>query len=279
MPRRRGSKYPPPLKRFGQHFLADRTVLERIVAALELSGTETVVEIGPGRGALTELLRPRAGRLIAVEIDRALAVALRERYAGDAAVTIVEADVLETDLPALAGGAYVLAGNVPYYITTPIIFQSLTPPQPTRSVFLVQKEVGERMTATAGAEGYGALSVNVQALARPELLFGVPRTAFRPPPKVDSAVVRLGPLPRPLVHPERSAAFQGFVQAVFGMRRKQLQRVIRSLYPALAELGADFLEERGFAPAARPETLSPAEFARLFELLRSLPSQPTNPKE
>jgi 16S rRNA (adenine1518-N6/adenine1519-N6)-dimethyltransferase len=267
VPRRRGSVYPPPLKRFGQHFLIDSSVLERIVDALELTGTETVVEIGPGRGALTEIVRPRAARVVGIEIDRALAAALREKYADDPAIEIVQADVLESDLPALAGGPYVLAGNVPYYITTPIIFQALLPPQPLRSVFLVQREVAERIVAAAASDAYGALSVNVQALARAELLFTVPASAFRPPPKVESAVVRLTPRDPPLVEPARSPAFQKFVLALFGMRRKQLQKVLRSLFPQMQEEVPAILERGGWDPVARPETLSPEHLARLFELI------------
>jgi 16S rRNA (adenine1518-N6/adenine1519-N6)-dimethyltransferase len=267
--RDRGSRWPPPLKKFGQHFLVDRTVLERIADALDLTGRETVVEIGPGRGALTGLIRPGAARLILIEIDRALAAELRDRYAGDRAVEVVEADVLDTDVGALAGQSYVLAGNVPYYITTPIIFQALTPPQPQRSVFLVQREVADRIVARENTDGYGALSVNVQALASPELLFHVPARAFRPPPKVESAVIRLVPLETSLVAPELSRAFQRFVQSLFGMRRKQLQRVLRSTHPHIADVPA-LLDAGGWNPTARPETLSPAELARLFHAVRSV---------
>jgi 16S rRNA (adenine1518-N6/adenine1519-N6)-dimethyltransferase len=273
--RRRASVYPPPLKRFGQHFLADQSVLDRIADALALTGQETVLEIGPGRGALTELIRPRCGRLVAIEIDRALAAQLRERWADDAAVEIVEADVLDTDLAALAGGPYVLVGNVPYYITTPIIFQSLAPPPPLRSVFLVQLEVAERIAAEPDSEGYGALSVNVQALSSPELLFTVPAGAFRPPPRVQSAVVRLTPRSEPLVPAADTRAFQKFVQATFGMRRKQLQRVLRSTHPSVPDAAA-LLRAGGWEPSARPETLSPQDFVRLFQLLRDARSEPAS---
>jgi 16S rRNA (adenine1518-N6/adenine1519-N6)-dimethyltransferase len=245
-------------------------VLERIVAALELTGAETVVEIGPGRGSLTELLRPHAARLIAIEIDRALAAALRERYSTDPDVEIVEQDVLQTDISELVGGPYVLAGNVPYYITTPILFQSLSPPQPLRSVFLVQREVAERIVARPDSEGYGALSVNVQALARPELLFLVPPTAFKPPPKVESAVVRLRPRDDPLVTPDEVRAFQKFVQSLFGMRRKQIQRVLRSVAPDIGEEVSDLLQQHRMDAAARPETFTPAQLAALFRGVREV---------
>ena len=157
---------PPPRKRLGQHFLTDPRILSRIADALDLQGSETVVEIGPGRGALTEILVARAGRVIAIEIDRTLAARLRARHADDPRVTVIEQDVLAVDLPSAAGGPYVLAGNVPYYITTPIIFHALVPPLPLRAVYLVQREVAERASATPGSGAYGALSVNVQAVAR-----------------------------------------------------------------------------------------------------------------
>jgi 16S rRNA (adenine1518-N6/adenine1519-N6)-dimethyltransferase len=270
MPRRRSSAHPPALKRFGQHFLTDRRVLLAIADALELTGVETVVEVGAGRAALTELIRPRARRLIAVEIDRALAAALRERYANDPGVTVVEGDVLKLDLPALAGGPFVLAGNVPYYITTPILFQALRPPRPERALFLVQREVAERITAPPNSPGYGALSVNVQAVAKAELVFNVGARAFKPPPKVESAVIRLTPLSEPLVSDDQSREFQTFVQAVFAMRRKQLQRVLRSLLVLPPAEVVALLERGGWAPSARPETLSSAEFARLFAAVRAL---------
>src|SRR5205085_6286240 len=157
-----GARLPPIRKSLGQHFLNDRRVLGRIADALALDGTQLAVEIGPGRGALTEVLVARARRVIAIEYDRALAAFLRDRYAGDNRVTIVERDVLEVSFGELANGPYVLAGNVPYYITTPIIFQGLTRPRPDRAVYLVQREVAERIVAAPGEREYGALSANVQ---------------------------------------------------------------------------------------------------------------------
>ena len=148
-PRGRGA-FPPTRKSLGQHFLTDRRILGRIADALQLQGGETVLEIGPGRGALTDLLVERAGRLIAIEYDRALAELLRQRYAKRGHVLVAEADVLEVSLGALAAGPYVLVGNVPYYITTPILFHALTPPRADRAVYLVQREVADRLVAEAG---------------------------------------------------------------------------------------------------------------------------------
>jgi 16S rRNA (adenine1518-N6/adenine1519-N6)-dimethyltransferase len=263
--RRERSRRPPPVRKsLGQHFLTDRRILQRIVDALDLSGTETVIEIGPGRGSLTELLAPRARRLILIEYDRALAADLRARYAATPSVTIVEADVLKVNLGELASGPYSLIGNVPYYITTPILFHAMTPPRPDRAVYLVQREVAERIVAAPNSEAYGALSVNVRVLATPTLLFRVAPGSFQPPPKVEGAVVRIDPLAKPLVMPEEEAPFSRFVREAFGMRRKQLRRVIRSLWNLSAEQAEMLLGRCAIDPASRPETLSPDDFMRLL---------------
>ncbi|HEY5022185.1 MAG TPA: rRNA adenine dimethyltransferase family protein, partial [Gemmatimonadaceae bacterium] len=154
---------------------------------------------------------------------------------------------------------------VPYNITTPIVFRSLEPPIPRRSVFLVQREVAERMAAREDTESYGALSVNVAAVAQVEQVMTVPASAFRPPPKVESAVVRLTPRARPLVPIESLAAFRAFVQAAFGLRRKQMQRVLRTARGLSPEKVAALLERAGIEPTARPEVISPERFAGLFE--------------
>jgi 16S rRNA (adenine1518-N6/adenine1519-N6)-dimethyltransferase len=270
---RRDSRPLPPIRKsLGQHFLSDVRVLSRIVDALDLRADETVIEIGPGRGALTDLLRDRAGRTIAIEVDRRLAQLLRERYAGDARIDIIEADVLHTDLGALAGGPYALVGNVPYYITTPILFHALQQPRASRAVYLVQREVATRMSATAGDREYGALSVNVQALASVETIFRIPAGAFHPPPKVDSAVVRVTPRATPIIRGDEEQAFRELVQGIFGFRRKQMRRAIRGIYPIGAERADELLEASGIAPDARPETLTPQQFAALLRAGRVLTS-------
>jgi 16S rRNA (adenine1518-N6/adenine1519-N6)-dimethyltransferase len=265
--RRGPSALPPIRKSLGQHFLSDRRILTRIVDALDPRPNETVLEIGPGRGALTALLLERCGRLIAIEYDRALAAMLREHYGADPRIQIVEGDVLEVDFGALAGGRYSLIGNVPYYITTPILFQSLQPPRADRAVFLVQREVAKRMSAAAGDDDYGALSVNLQSVANAETVFRVPAGAFNPPPKVDSAVVRIEPKTTPTVKPEEERPFREFVQAAFGFRRKQMRRVLREIQPMTAEAADALLGEVGIATDARPETLTAERFAALFRVL------------
>lgn len=256
---------PPIRKSLGQHFLNDRRILGRIVDALELEADETVIEIGPGRGSLSELLAATARRLVLIELDRALAALLRERFAGRPSVEVIEADVLTVDLARAAGrDEFKLVGNVPYYITTPIIFHALRSPRPRRAVYLVQREVAERIVAAPGADAYGALSVNVQAVARATLLFRVAAGSFQPPPKVESAVVRLDPRPDPVVSPEEEGAFRRFVQDAFGMRRKQMRRVLRALRDIDARRADALLAAAGVDGAARPETLSPERFAVLF---------------
>ena len=262
--RSRRADFPPTRKSLGQHFLTDKRILARIADALHLKGDETVLEIGPGRGALTDLLVERAGRLIAIEYDRALAAMLRERYARRSNVLVAEADVLEVSLGELAAGPYVLVGNVPYYITTPILFHALVPPRAERAVYLVQREVAQRLGAGPGGKEYGALTVNVGAVARAETLFGVPAGAFAPPPRVDSAVVRITPLAQPLIAPEEERPFRTLVQGAFGMRRKQMRRVVRSLYALDAERADVLLAGAGIEPTDRPEVLSVEQFVALL---------------
>lgn len=266
----RGNKALPPIRKsLGQHFLNDRRILTRIVDALDPQPTETVVEIGPGRGAMTEILRQRAERVVAIEFDRALAALLRDRYGEDGNVRIVEADVLKVDLGDVAGGPYTLVGNVPYYITTPILFHALRRPRAARAVYLVQREVANRMSAAPGGSEYGALSVNLQAVAKAEIIFRVPAGSFTPPPKVESAVVRITPRPDPAVSELEEQPFREFVQAAFGFRRKQMRRVIREIRPMTSEQADALLKSARIDVNVRPETLTTEQFAALFRVFSS----------
>ena len=239
-------------------------MLARIADALSLSGTETVVEIGPGRGALTELLASRAARVVAVELDGTLAGLLRVQYALDPRVTIVERDILDVRPAEVAGtDDYVLAGNVPYYITTPILFHVLRPPAPTRAVFLVQREVAERVVSPPGSKVYGALSVNVQAVADAQILFTVPPRAFNPPPTVESSVLMVTPRANPLVVED---GFSEWVVALFGLRRKQMGRILRTVWRLDAPRAEGLLAQAGIPADRRPETLSPEALAGLYRL-------------
>ncbi|MEA3246679.1 MAG: 16S rRNA (adenine(1518)-N(6)/adenine(1519)-N(6))-dimethyltransferase RsmA [Gemmatimonadota bacterium] len=254
-------------KRFGQHFLTDPRILARIANALAARDGDTVLEVGPGRGALTEELLARvgpAGHVVAVEVDRDLSAALRLRYAMRPELTLVEGDFLQADLTAHVRAPFLLAGNIPYNITTPILFKALDPPRAARMVMLVQREVAERIAARAGTRAYGALSANVQAVATVEVLFRVAAGAFSPPPKVESAVIRITPRPDPVVTPAEEPAFRDFVQALFSFRRKQLVRALREALDLAPAASADLVARAGLDPTARPEVLSPADFATLL---------------
>lgn len=257
------SSLPRAKKSLGQHFLHDEGTLEAIVDALGPIADRTVLEIGPGRGVLTDYLVRRAGNVVAVELDTFLAEHLRQRYQHLPHVRIVHADVLKVSLSELAGDNFVLAGNVPYYITTPILFHALERPRPDIAVYLVQREVAERMAAPPGSKTYGALSVNVQAVAHVELLKHVPPTAFHPAPAVDSAVVRITPRADPVIRTDEETAYRLFVQSAFTFRRKQLGRVLRNVLGLSAEAAVAMVEQCGLTPDLRPEVLSPDDFANL----------------
>jgi 16S rRNA (adenine1518-N6/adenine1519-N6)-dimethyltransferase len=255
---------PRAKRRLGQHFLTDPRILQRIADALGATAADTVLEIGPGPGGLTEVLAGSAGRLVAIEKDADLVPALRARVP---AAVVVEADALEADWHALAGPDFLVAGNIPYNITSPLIDKALTPPRPRRIVFLVQKEVADRVGAAPGSDAYGALSVGVQAVARAERLFTVPAGAFHPRPRVDSTVLRLTPLAAPFVSDVEVGRFRRLVVGLFGFRRKQLGRGLRELTGWDAERAEAALTAAGIAPGGRPETLSPAAFAALLHAL------------
>jgi 16S rRNA (adenine1518-N6/adenine1519-N6)-dimethyltransferase len=250
-------------KRFGQHFLHDPGVLRRIVDAIDPKPGERLVEIGPGRGALTLPLLERCRRLEVIEIDRDLAPLLRERAAGAGELVVHEADVLEVDFAALHGGGQKLrvCGNLPYNISTPLIFHLLESHALIADMhFMLQKEVVDRIVAPPGNKTYGRLTVMIAAACAPSALFRVGRGAFQPPPAVDSAVIRLVPHdadPFPL--PDRDR-FARVVAAAFSMRRKTLRNSLRGLVDAAQFAAADVDSER------RAETLAPAEFARLAAL-------------
>lgn len=246
-------------RRLGQHFLFDRSILGRIAAAAcPGPGPEPLVlEIGPGPGGLTEALLPFASHLVAIELDPALAGALRVRFAEHPSVTFSEGDVLQTDLS--QWGPCIVCGNLPYYITSPIVSHVLAlGPLLRRAVFLVQREVAQRICAPHGTRDYGFLSASVQAQCKTELLFVVKPGAFRPPPKVDSAVIRLTPLENPV--DGDLAAYRRFISLCFRLKRKNLKNNL-SGHRAAALLAS--LPEA----TLRAEQLSPADLARLRRTL------------
>jgi 16S rRNA (adenine1518-N6/adenine1519-N6)-dimethyltransferase len=250
-------------KRFGQHFLHDAGILRRIVQAIDPRPGERVVEIGPGDGALTLPLLRALGRLCVIELDRDLIPRLRAAAEGVGELEIVQADVLGVDLAALAQGQPLrVVGNLPYNISSPILFHCLDYVEAIADMhFMLQKEVVDRMAAAPGSKVYGRLSVMLQLACRVEPLLEVPPEAFRPPPKVDSAVVRLTPLPaaeRPDADP---AAIARVVRAAFGQRRKTLANALHGL------VTAERMQAAGVDPRARAEQLAPAAFVALARML------------
>lgn len=256
---------PRAKRRLAQHFLTDPRLLARIADALEITPADTVLEIGPGVGGLTGPLLERARRVIAIEKDRDLIPVLAQRFPK---LELRAGDALELDWHALVPEARVLVtGNIPYNITSPLIDKALVPPRPSRIVFLVQKEVADRVTALPATPAYGALSIGVQVVARAERLFIVPAGAFHPRPKVDSAVLRLTPLSEPLIADVERESFRALVVGLFGFRRKQILRGLRELTGWDAARVAEVLVSLGIAETIRPEVLSPAEFTRLRRAL------------
>lgn len=252
--------------RLGQHFLSDPRILARIAAATEAAPGDTVLEIGPGPGGLTAALVATGARVVAIEKDTELVTPLRARFPE---ATIVEGDALDIDWHAAAAPAdrFIVAGNIPYNITSPLIDKALAAPLPIRIVFLVQKEVALRVSAPPGEGSYGALSVGVQAYATVERLFGVPAGAFAPSPKVDSAVLRLTPRANPLVPVAERERFRMLVVGLFGLRRKQLLRALREFTGWEADRCVAALDAALLRPSARGETVAPEEFALLYRKL------------
>jgi len=258
-----------PKKALGQNFLTDRNVLARIVAAVDISSADHVLEVGPGQGALTRLLAAQAAQVVAVELDRQLVPLLRSEFAGTDTVEIVEADILRADLADLLGtrwpGRWKVAANLPYNISTPVLFQFMEHRELfSRLVLMLQKEVGERLAAPPGCKEYGALSVLCQLHFDIRREFLVKPGSFFPAPKVDSVVLRLDPLSTPRVTVVDEALFRRVVKAAFSQRRKTLWNCLKA---------AQFVEDEnllrgvlagcGIEPGRRGETLSLEEFACL----------------
>jgi 16S rRNA (adenine1518-N6/adenine1519-N6)-dimethyltransferase len=259
---------PTPRKRFGQHFLCDQAIIHRIIAALAPKKNEHLVEIGPGQGALTLGVLKQVGYLEVVELDRDLVPQLEARSRGLGHLQIYEADALEFDFASLKQDDRPLRifGNLPYNISTPLIFHLLTfAPQVADMLFMLQKEVALRLAACAGSDDYGRLSVMVQYCCQVELLFDVPPTAFYPPPKVQSSIVRLLPYRTYPYRANNEALFASIVKQAFGQRRKTLRNSLKGL------VDDNVWAHIGIKSDLRAENLSVQQFVEITNACQPTP--------
>jgi 16S rRNA (adenine1518-N6/adenine1519-N6)-dimethyltransferase len=252
-------------RRFGQHFLIDTGVVDAILRSVCATKDDVVVEIGPGRGAITDALARQAGQLHAIEFDRNLAHVLRRQYDGNENVTINEADALSFDFSSL-GHQLRIVGNLPYNISTPLLFHLLSFREHIVDMhFMLQKEVVDRMAATPGSKAYGRLTIMLGCHLHIEALFDVDRLAFDPPPNVQSAVVRLDPLPANHFRIDDEAVLSHLVKTAFMKRRKTIRNGLKDLVS-----DADFAAV-GINPRLRPEQIEIADFIHLSNhMARSL---------
>lgn len=263
-----------PKRSLGQNFLIDPNLQRKIVDALGAGPDDEVLEVGPGRGALTRHLAGAVRRLVAVELDDRLADELRREVGREPGVEIVQGDVLEMRLDELIedpARAKVL-GNLPYNITSPLLFWLLERrPRPARIVVMVQREVADRIVAAPGSKTYGALSIGVRAPAEVERLFHVSRQAFRPVPGVDSTVIEIVPRRPPPLEPAEEADLRTLVRAAFSWRRKQLQKTLRSAesFGLDRRTLSEVERETGIELTRRPESLSPEDFIRVARAIRA----------
>ena len=249
-------------KRFGQHFLHDRNVIERILQAIDPQVGDPLIEIGPGRGALTLPLLERCGKLLAIELDRDLVPLLQREAADLGELRVINADILEFDIDDLGMGPCRLVGNLPYNISTPLLFHLLESADSIADMhFMLQKEVALRIVAEPGDNHYGRLSVMLQYHCDCTYLFEVEPRSFNPPPKVDSAVVRLLPSASPKAEIGDYARFAQVVQTAFGQRRKTIANSLKSL------LTREQIASCDIDPGARAENLGLSDFASLSRSL------------
>lgn len=262
-------------KKFGQNFLIDAHVLEKIISAAGITKDDCVLEIGPGIGTMTQYLAENAGRVVAVEIDRNLIPILKETLADYDNVTVINEDILRVDIKALAeeynGGKPIkVVANLPYYITTPIIMGLFESGVPIDNItVMVQKEVADRMKEGPGSKDYGALSLAVQYYAEPEIVANVPPNCFIPRPNVGSAVIRLTRHKEMRVEVKDPALMFKIIRASFNQRRKTLQNGLGNApeLPYTKEQIAAAIAEMGLTPTIRGEALSLAQFAQLSDIL------------
>ena len=265
-------------KKFGQNFLIDTHVLEKIISAAGITKNDCVLEIGPGIGTMTQYLAENAGHVVAVEIDRNLIPILKETLADYDNVTVINEDILRVDIKALAeeynGGKPIkVVANLPYYITTPIIMGLFESGVPIDNItVMVQKEVADRMKEGPGSKDYGALSLAVQYYAEPEIVANVPPNCFIPRPNVGSAVIRLTRHKEMPVEVKDPVLMFKIIRASFNQRRKTLQNGLGNApeLPYTKEQIAAAIAEMGLTPTIRGEALSLAQFAQLSDILGNM---------
>lgn len=262
-------------KKFGQNFLIDTSVLERIISAAQITKEDCVLEIGPGIGTMTQYLAEAAGQVVAVEIDKALIPILQDTLSAYDNVTVINADILKVDIRQLAdekndGRPIKVVANLPYYITTPIIMGLFESGVPLQNItIMVQKEVAERMQVGPGTKDYGALSLAVQYYAKPEIVANVPPNCFIPRPSVGSAVIRLTRYQEPPVNVKDDRRMFALIRASFNQRRKTLANGLSNA-PELhlsREQVTEALEKMGLPATVRGETFTLEQFAELSNLL------------
>lgn len=264
-------------KRLGQHFLVDENILKKEIEVAQLTSQDTVLEIGPGIGTLTEGLASKAGRVIAVELDRRFITIIKETLTSYTNIRIVEGDALKLDLCSLSGvpNSYKFVSNLPYNIAAPTIVKVLEEcPSINLMVVMVQKEIAERMMARAGEEDYGVFSLKVQYHASVEKIWEVSRHVFLPPPNVDSAIIKITRLREPRVSVDDEAAFFRLIQAIFRQRRKMIRAALpgaKDLPYSLSQITAALksLEAGGFKISGRGELLSLNDFAFIYKTLQN----------
>ena len=262
-------------KKFGQNFLVDSSILDRIIESAQITKEDCVLEIGPGIGTMTQRLAEEAGAVVAVEIDRNLLPVLEDTLSAYENVTVINADILKLDLNRIVkehnGGRPVkVVANLPYYITPPIIMALFEKKVPLHSVtIMVQKEVADRMRVGPGTKDYGALSLAVQYYAKPEIVTKVPAGCFMPKPNVDSAVIRLTRYEKPPVEVEDETWLFAVIRASFNQRRKTLANGLANAgYPGIGRRQVEeVLSAMGLAAAVRGETLTLEQFAELSDRL------------
>ncbi len=250
---------PQARKRFGQHFLHDQSIIESILRALDPQPDQNIIEIGPGRGALTYPLLQRCKTLTAIELDRDLVPILKQQASRFGTLEVINADILEFELSSIPrGNSFRLVGNLPYNISTPLMFHLLDSAQDIQDMhFMVQKEVALRIVARPGEANYGRLSVMLQYRCDCQYLLDVAPTCFKPPPRVDSAVIRLVPFSEPLHDVGDYANFSSIVQSAFGQRRKTISNSLKLVLDRETIIACEI------DPGLRAENLAISDFAKL----------------